>query len=676
MKKFVSLFLSAAIALSMALPAAAVDYGEELKNMPQTTYSQKFSDVPSDYWAFAYISEMENRGILNGYPDGRFYPESQVTRAEFSKVMTLASGIDLAEPTMQIFEDVKINDWYAPYVHTAKSYLSAYNQNGKSYYKPNSPALREDIAVALVKLKGYSTVGADMTTLTRMFSDYQSISKSARIYVATAVENGLISGYSDGTFRGQKGITRAEAATLLWRAYQFGDSNKTYDQANNTSSGTKVASETKNNDSMNKTQTPQVKEEVKQKPEEEKEEEKKPYIMKKLASANVKEMYCATMDTDNNIYYVDESDKTVYKIGVSNAAKSKYLDTSDFSYSVTEERDVEDVEEVTETVETGEYTTVTETVEEEVTETVETGEFEEVEKEVTETVLNEETGKEETVTKKVTEKVPVTKEVTKKVPKEVTKEVPVTKEVVKQVPKTVKENITVAEYTDFTPFQVYYDEIGGKLLLCGYYSKFEEAFKGSKSYKYWFIYDITNESKLLSLVKRSGYDVDNFLIQTSLSDDTAFASIGGYNYPNKENQGITNIFSGDSSVARMWVKNGSALKYGSNLYGIWQYDRNTIVKYNFTKDSEENVVKGQSYKAFGMKKDCYYYMEEDGTINKISVKNGKIAELKISTKAENTDFADMGNMKNIDEKFFVIDDDTLVFYDKNMKAFRILEKQL
>ena len=69
-------------------------------------------------------------------------------------------------------------------------------------------------------------------------------------------------------------------------------------------------------------------------------------------------------------------------------------------------------------------------------------------------------------------------------------------------------------------------------------------------------------------------------------------------------------------------------------------------------------------------------MKEDGTINKISVKNGKIAELKISTKAENTDFADMGNMKNIDEKFFVIDDDTLVFYDKNMKAFRILEKQL
>ena len=137
-----------------------------------------------------------------------------------------------------------------------------------------------------------------------------------------------------------------------------------------------------------------------------------------------------------------------------------------------------------------------------------------------------------------------------------------------------------------------------------------------------------------------------------------------------------NIFSGDSNVVDMSVENGSALKYGSNLYGIRQYGSGIIVKYNFTKDSYEEIIERQSYKAFGMKKDCYYYMKEDGTINKISVKNGKIAELKISTKAENTDFADMGNMKNIDEKFFVIDDDTLVFYDKNMKAFRILEKQL
>lgn len=218
MKKVLSFILSVSVILSMIPSVFAVEYGEELKNAPQKTYTQTFSDVPSDYWAFNYISEMVERNVLSGYPDGKFYPDEQVTRAEFAKIMTSAAGLPITQPTTKIFSDVNISEWYAPYVHTAKEYLSAYTQNGSSYYLPNTPALREDIAVALVKLKGYSAVGTDMTAITRMFSDSQSISENAKIYVATAVENGLISGYDDGTFKGQNGITRAEAATLLWRA--------------------------------------------------------------------------------------------------------------------------------------------------------------------------------------------------------------------------------------------------------------------------------------------------------------------------------------------------------------------------------------------------------------------------------------------------------------------------
>lgn len=101
--------------------------------------------------------------------------------------------------------------------------------NGLKYYQPNNNALREDIAVALVKLKGYSTVGYDLSIIQTMFTDWQSISSAAQPYVAVAVEQGLISGYDDGTFKGQQGITRAEASTLLWRAYQYGNDNKVYE---------------------------------------------------------------------------------------------------------------------------------------------------------------------------------------------------------------------------------------------------------------------------------------------------------------------------------------------------------------------------------------------------------------------------------------------------------------
>lgn len=230
-KKFYAFMLSLAMMLSAISPAfaAVVNYGDELTNMPNKNYTQKFSDVPASYWAFNYIAEMAERNVLSGYPDGKFYPNNNVTRAEFAKIMTAAAGLKISIGYSS-YEDVDYTDWCSPYIEAARYYLSGYVSNGKSYYMPNNNALREDIAVALVKLKGYDTTGFDLSLLQTMFSDWKSISTGAQPYVAVAVEQELISGYDDGTFKGQQGITRAEAATLLWRAYQYGNNNKDFEQ--------------------------------------------------------------------------------------------------------------------------------------------------------------------------------------------------------------------------------------------------------------------------------------------------------------------------------------------------------------------------------------------------------------------------------------------------------------
>lgn len=228
MKKLISTLVAMVmVTLSLTVPAVqAVEYGKEYQNKPTANYSQVFHDVPTSYWAFSYIGEMNVRGVLSGYPNGYFYPENYVTRAEFAKIMTVASGLPLNNYGGNVYADVSLNDWYYPYVLTAQYYLCGYNMNGGIYYLPDTNALREDIAVALVKLKGYDTTGYDESILKAMFTDYQSISDDAKPYVATALEKGLISGYEDNTFRGQDSITRAEAATLLWRAYQYGSGNK------------------------------------------------------------------------------------------------------------------------------------------------------------------------------------------------------------------------------------------------------------------------------------------------------------------------------------------------------------------------------------------------------------------------------------------------------------------
>jgi len=226
-KQVLAISMIMIISSTFGLFAYAVDYGTELKNSPTKQYEQKFSDVTKDYWAFSFIGEMIERKVLNGYPDGLFRPDDMVTRAEFAKIIVNAASLKVASTGRTSFADVSTKDWCNPFIETAKSYLTGFRDpNGAYLYKPDAPALREDIAIAIVKIKGYDTTIVDRSLIEKMFKDIDSISESAKDYVALAVEKGLISGYPDSTFRGQDSITRAEAATLLWRAYQYGNANK------------------------------------------------------------------------------------------------------------------------------------------------------------------------------------------------------------------------------------------------------------------------------------------------------------------------------------------------------------------------------------------------------------------------------------------------------------------
>lgn len=226
MKKLLSLLCALALILGLAAPALAVEYGAEL-NPNEKTYAQSFSDVPPDHWAFQYVGELVERGAINGYPDGKYYPDKIVTREEFAKIMVVAAGLTAAPVEYSSYTDVDVTYWASPFIETAKPYMTAYQDSwGGTSFHPKDGALREDIAVAVVKLKGYDTRLADLSILQTMFSDVDGISAAAQPYVALAVENGIISGYLDGTFRGQATITRSEAAAMLWRAFQYGNDNK------------------------------------------------------------------------------------------------------------------------------------------------------------------------------------------------------------------------------------------------------------------------------------------------------------------------------------------------------------------------------------------------------------------------------------------------------------------
>ncbi|MGD8191121.1 S-layer homology domain-containing protein [Brevibacillus ginsengisoli] len=188
--------------------------------LPLAHASERFSDVSRSHWAYEAIMEMSNKGIISGYNDGTFRPDAKITRAEFAKIMIAAANIDIERSNniSQTFEDVNKKHWAFYYVELAKSYLTGYKSGSVYLYKPDEYAVREDIAVALVRLMGYDRTQTPKLSQLDNFRDQDDISKALRPYIALALQNDLIKGFNDSTFRPQSPITRAEAASLLYRS--------------------------------------------------------------------------------------------------------------------------------------------------------------------------------------------------------------------------------------------------------------------------------------------------------------------------------------------------------------------------------------------------------------------------------------------------------------------------
>ena len=190
---------------------------------------KQFSDVSEDYWAYADISSFAEQGVVDGYTDGTFKPEGSVTREEFCKLLTLTFYQEAATPLTQTFADVEPTRWSYPYIELCRDYMTSYASpfGGKPAFHPAQPAVREDIAVALVKMMGLS--GSDLKDwnyAAKHFSDAYDISPELVVYVSLAAERGLIQGYPDGSFRPGSGITRAETVVMLNRCTKvaFADS--------------------------------------------------------------------------------------------------------------------------------------------------------------------------------------------------------------------------------------------------------------------------------------------------------------------------------------------------------------------------------------------------------------------------------------------------------------------
>lgn len=160
------------------------------------------------HWAENDIKNLYEKGVINGFDDGKFCPDNAVTRAEFVKIM--CRMFDLNGKGDCSFKDVSSSDWFYDAVCTAEKYGLAEGSDGKFY--PHKPITREDAAVILQRFLK-TEITEDIT-----FADSEKVSDYAVKAIQALAGKGIIKGYDDNTINPKGEITRAETAVIIQRA--------------------------------------------------------------------------------------------------------------------------------------------------------------------------------------------------------------------------------------------------------------------------------------------------------------------------------------------------------------------------------------------------------------------------------------------------------------------------
>ena len=105
-----------------------------------------YSDIAPESWYNNAVSTLSNMGIINGYEDGTFKPNAPITRAEFTAIAT--RFFDYTAEYEGAFNDVSRSAWYADCVQAAvdMGLVDGYPDGG---FHPNSNITRAE-AVTIV----------------------------------------------------------------------------------------------------------------------------------------------------------------------------------------------------------------------------------------------------------------------------------------------------------------------------------------------------------------------------------------------------------------------------------------------------------------------------------------------------------------------------------------------
>jgi len=174
-----------------------------------------FTDISSDFWAEDCIKALYCNNVTTGYPDNTYRPSQNVQRSQMAAFIIRALfGEDFSYSSTQHFSDIPDTHWAFKYVQ--KMYdagITAGYPDGT--YRPSENVSRAQMASFIIKALFGDTFSYAASA---HFSDVPDTHWAFK-YVQKMYDEGITTGYADGTYRPTQNVSRAQMATFIGRAF-------------------------------------------------------------------------------------------------------------------------------------------------------------------------------------------------------------------------------------------------------------------------------------------------------------------------------------------------------------------------------------------------------------------------------------------------------------------------
>lgn len=178
-----------------------------------------FIDLFPSHWAYPMVTELLNRDLITGFPDGSFRPDQPMNRAEFASQLARTFDFDPTESARR-FIDVTPENWAAEDIQTTvrMGFLSGYPED--KFY-PEKTIERIQALTALTQGLNLTTSSGSKVVV-RYFKDYEQVPDWAINPLLAATEAGLVVNHPDlDRLNPKRPATRAEVATMIYRALVY-----------------------------------------------------------------------------------------------------------------------------------------------------------------------------------------------------------------------------------------------------------------------------------------------------------------------------------------------------------------------------------------------------------------------------------------------------------------------